>query len=239
MRILKSKIAAAIVALLSVGCTTDNYDSGDGNLSYITADFVLLHTDSNACNVSADTDDNKHLTLSNPFQSEWTHKADSSYRALLYYDVTNDVKKATSTDNNANGTVNDCVVRMRSIRQVPVLMPTTAERVADINDSPLNVESIWISTNKSFVNMTLLLKSGKTDNNSAIHTIALVRGDDYTDASGKRHASLRLVHDQGNVPQYYTVKQYVSVPTSCFVGIDSLDITIHNTSTTTTRVLSL
>lgn len=221
MKITYTRIAAAIVGLLSVGCTTDSYDSGDGNYSYLTADFVLLHTDGEARISSADTDDGKHLTISNPFIADWAQKADSVYRALLYYDA----NKTGDTDDSKR-----YVVQMRSVRYVPVIYPTTADRLVGINDSPIDVESTWMSANSRFLNMTLLLKSGKTDDDQPIHTVAVVKGEPYIDADGKRHAVLRLVHDQGNVPQYYTVRQYVSISMGEFADADSVDIGINVSS---------
>lgn len=221
MKITYTRIAVAIVGLLSVGCTTDSYDSGDGNYSYLTADFVLLHTDGEASISSADTDDGKHLAISNPFTADWAQKADSVYRALLYYD-------ANKTDGDDD--TKRCVVKMRSVRHVPVIYPTTADHVAGINDSPVDVESTWMSGNGKFLNMTLLLKYGKTDDSQAIHTVAVAKGEPYIDADGKRHAVLRLVHDQGNVPQYYTVKQYVSISMGEFADADSVDIGINASS---------
>ena len=38
-------IAAAFVGLMSAGCSSDSYDTGDGNYSYLTADFALVTTD--------------------------------------------------------------------------------------------------------------------------------------------------------------------------------------------------
>ena len=75
---------------------------------------------------------------------------------------------------------------------------------------PLGIESVWVAKNKTFLNMSLLLKSGSTDGDTQ-QTVGLVEQGRSTDADGKQHVVLEMYHNQGGVPQYYTVQQYVSV----------------------------
>lgn len=215
-------IAATAVGLLSVACTNDGYDTGDGNLSYIKAEFVLLATNADGTVDKATTDDSATLQMENPFKQTWAERPDTVYRALLYYDT---------TDNGAP-------VKARSVRQVPVVGLVDSERVKDFNDSPLGVESVWMAHNASFANLSLLLKTGKADQDDMRQTIALVADSVYTDTDGKRHLALRLLHDQGNVPQYYTTTQYVSIGRATFDGADSLDIRLNTYEGVVVRHLS-
>ena len=111
-----------LLLALSLGmasCQNDGYDTGDSAYSYITAELVLLHTNSNKAVAYATLDDGSQLQFSNKFGLKWAEEADADYRALE---------------------------QCRS-----------------------------------------------------------------TDADGKQHVVLEMYHNQGGVPQYYTVQQYVSV----------------------------
>ena len=209
MRFQLHTIAVAVVALLSVACTNDSYDSGDGNFSYLTAEMVLLHTGSDMKAVSATTDNGENLTLANPFQQEWMTRPDTVYRALLYYDRTGEPE-----------------VKVRSVARVPVLHAVEASRVADLSDSPVGLESIWQTAGCDYVNLSLLLKSGKADGDN-MQTIVLADDGVAVDATGKRHARLRVVHDQGSVPEYYTVRQFVSLSLADYAHADSVDISVN------------
>ena len=98
----------AVAATLLASCEHDGYDSGDGSLSYLTAELAVLHTASNRSATSADLDNGTTLSISNPFTTSWMTKADTIYRALLYYDVATDGSKK---------------VKARSVSAVPVLRP--------------------------------------------------------------------------------------------------------------------
>lgn len=202
-------IAVAVVAMLSVACTNDSYDSGDGNFSYLTAEMVLLHTGSDMKAVSATTDSGESLTIANPFAQNWMTTPDTVYRALLYYDRTGLQE-----------------VKARSVTRVPVLHALDASRVADLDDSPVGLESVWHTDGSDYVNISLLLKSGKAEGDN-LQTIALVDDGTTADGSGKRHMRLRVVHDQGSVPEYYTVRQYVSICLTDYAQADSVDISLN------------
>ena len=196
---------AACVALSLQACSNDDYSTGDGKYSYLTADLVLLQTNSSKTVTAAVLDDGTRLSIANPFTTEWTTVPDSVYRALLYYD--HDGSSAS--------------VKARSVSQVYVLTP--ASHVSQMRTDPLGLESVWLAKNRSFINVSLLLKSGSTEAD-ARQTIGVVLEDVATDADGKRRAVLRLYHDQASVPQYYTVQQYASISTD---GIDADVVELH------------
>lgn len=202
-------IAAAIVAVLLGACTSDSYDSGDGNFSYLKAEFAVVATDDNLNIISATTDGGSRLVFANPFKQQWASQPDSVYRALLYYDNTG-----------------DSIVKARSISPVPVLSVVSSDRVAELTDSPVTLESTWMSASGCYINLSLLLKAGSTDG-GAQQTVALVDDGSYDDSSGKRHLTLRLIHDQGTVPDYYTVRQYLSVAVAQLMPADSVDVVVN------------
>lgn len=195
MRSIYLSIAALIAVLVAASCTNEGYDTGDNGLSYITSEFALLHTNADKVVNFATLDDGSELKFSNPFTTKWATKADTIYRALVYYDKTED----------ASTTVN-----ARSLVQVPVLGVMSADKIKEMHTDPLDIESVWVAKNGSYINMSLLLKSGSTDSDNK-QLVGLVLESELTDADGKRHVVLRMYHEQNSVPEYYTVQQYVSI----------------------------
>lgn len=147
-----------------------------GNYSYLTADFALVTTDASAALVAASTDDGASLSFDRPYKAGWTAKPDTVYRALVYYD-----KKPTEK------------VALRAVTQIPVMAVHNPEDVKDMTDAPLGVESVWKAKNGKYVNVALLLKTGKMDDSSQGQTIALVC-DSFSDTEdGRKVADLRFV----------------------------------------------
>lgn len=219
------KQSLAVIALLITltACTSESYDAGDGPNSYLTADLVLLHTSQDKSVRSALLDDGTTLQFSNPFAQDWLTRPDSVYRALLYYDKT----VATTDAAAGNGTTAKTIVRARSVRSVPVLRPIEAAKVDAMRTDPVGFESLWMSKNKSYINISLLLKSGKAEGDEALHALGVVSDGTTTDAAGRRTLHLTLYHDQGGVPEYYTVQQYVSIPTQLLEEADTVELTLN------------
>lgn len=190
-----SAALAAALGGMAASCSNEGYDTGDGAYSYLAADFALLHTGADRAVTEATLDDGTQLQLSNPFTADWAAKPDTVYRALLYYD---------------KPTVSAAAVKVRSVSQVPVVTVADAGRVADMHTDPLDVESVWLSKNGSYLNLSLLLKAGTSSGDSR-QSLGLVCDSRSVDADGRRRVRLRVYHDQNGVPEYYTVQQFVSV----------------------------
>jgi len=219
---IKQSLAVIAFLITLTACTSEAYDSGDGQNSYLTADLVLLRTSPDKSVRSALLDDDTELLFSNPFAQEWLARPDSVYRALLYYDKT--VATSATADSNPTAT---SIVRARSVRPVPVLRPVEAAKVDAMRTDPVGFESLWMSKNKSYINLSLLLKSGKAEGDEALHALGVVSDGTTTDAAGSRTLHLTLYHDQGGVPEYYTVQQYVSIPTQLLEEADTVELTLN------------
>lgn len=205
-------LAAAMTALAA--CNHDAYDTGDGPYSYLTAQLAMLQTSNDGAIYSAATDDGDGVSISfvNPFKVEWAQRPDTIYRALLYYDM---VDSAALT------------ARARSAVQVPVLHIVGADKVKDMRTDPLSLESVWMSPMGDYLNMSLLLKSGKASADDAAQTLAVVDGGTEVDADGRSTRRLLLYHDQGEVPQYYTVQRYVSIDMRQLRALDSVRLVVN------------
>lgn len=198
-----------------VACTSESYDVGDGANSYLTADLALVATSADGTVRSARIDDGESLLFSNPFALNWAQKPDSVYRALLYYDKTAD-----------DTGVNITTVKARSCQQVPVLVPVDAAKVDDMHTDPLGLESVWLSKRGDYINLSLLLKSGKATGDDAVHTLGIVNNGTTTDGD-KRVLHLELYHDQGSMPEYYTVQRYFSIDTATLGNVDRVELTLN------------
>lgn len=207
IRILLMTVAVAMLA----SCEHDGYESGDGSLSYLTAELAVLHTASNRSATSADLDNGTTLNISNPFTTSWMAKADTIYRVLLYYDV--------ATDGSKN-------VKARSVSAVPVLRPVDQNKVKQMHTDPVGVESAW-AAKSGYINLSLLLKAGKTDGEDAVQTLELVDCGTTVGDDGKRTRHVKLYHDQGGVPEYYTVQRYASIDIKDLGDVDAVSITVN------------
>jgi hypothetical protein len=187
-------VAALTIVLCMVSCETDTYDTGDGQYSYLRADFVELHTAAKTLADYAVTDESDTVKLMSPATVSWATTADSLYRALLYY--------------NAGMQGNSFV----SAARVPVLTPILTNRVDTLTNDPLGLESVWVSTNKRYLNLGIVVKTGTAEGNDTRQTVALALDTTAVPDVAKDTIRLTLVHHQNGVPQYYSSKSYVSIP---------------------------
>ena len=154
----KALLLMALIGMAS--CQNEGYDTGDSEYSYITAELALLHTNSNKAVAYATLDDGSSLQFASKFTTKWTDKADTVYRALLYYDKAID---------------GSTTVKARGVTQVPVIGIVKQEDVKNMCTDPLDIESVWMAKNKTFINLSLLLNSGttETDNQQSIGLVEL------------------------------------------------------------------
>ena len=183
--------AAVCCALLlcTVVVSCRNYETGDGDYSYLRADFAMLNTNSDAKVVSFVTDDDATVHLAQPLAVEGA-KADTAYRAVVYY--------------NANETPLASITKFQS---VGVCIPYALDDKKETKTDPLGWESMWISANRSYVNLSLNLLTGSSDGGGHIGSQRLgVRLDRRTE----HRVWYTLSHDQNNVPEYYTNNVFLS-----------------------------
>ena len=213
---------ASVMALTS--CSTDAYEAGDGKYSYLTASFVMAHTSASQAVDYVECDSGERLILTPTYHWAQAAKADTVYRALFYY---NDTPSSSSSH----------TVEPVAASPVLVLRPVPASVVDAVVTDPLTVESMWLSENGRYVNMALLVKTGKPDNLDAQQTVALIADETTTDASGYRCAQMRLYHSQGGVPEYYTSRVYISIDTDD-IHADAIAIEVNTYNGKVTRTIS-
>lgn len=187
--------------VLLLSCTNDAYDTGDGALSYLRAELVEANTDAAADIVSITLDDDTRLSLTKKMSPEWAEKADTAYRALMYY------KQKPAADGVLTA------VEPFAMRRVLTPKIKAAEEVKDdIKTDPVLFNSAWKAANGRFINFDLGVKTGKTDDDESGQTIGIICDGVDQRADGTRLIRLRLHHDQGSVPEYYTSQLFLSIP---------------------------
>lgn len=215
--------AFALCAAMLGACSSAPYDTGDGKYSYLTADFAEAATDA-SCHVTALTTDNGTTWhVNGTLAPQWATTPDSTYRVIAYYDAPGATAAAVS---------------VRSIAQVPTLVPADASTFKKPLTDPVRLESAWTSANRRYVNISLLLMTGQPDDPGSRQVIGMMAGDTTADAGGKRTLHLTLYHDQGGVPQKYSARQYASIPTAG-IDADSVSITVNTYDGTLTRTLAI
>ena len=184
------------VLLLGVACTSEDYDTGDGDLSYLRADFSDVYSNGKALLVSAMTDEGDSLLFRQQVKTSWTTTPDSCYRALLYY-------------NKVKGQAD--VMSVKSVL-VPSVRERSADKPEEIKEDPVKVIGAWVSTNGRYLNLDLELMTGKDDGEVVSQTVGVYCDSVVTDDSGRQHVALSLYHDQNNCPEYYSAEVYMSIP---------------------------
>lgn len=209
------QLALLTLVAASVACEQDFYEKGDSENSYLRADFIEAFVDGGGQVRRVVTDDDDELLLAKPFTATWIQRTDTVYRAVMYH------------SRKGGG---EAVVRSLSrVTTIPLSRDTAAART--VTSDPLGFESAWIATNRKYLNLGLVLKTGALEGtNARQQTVGmLLQRIDTTragnDGKERRTAHLRLVHSQGDVPQYYSQRVYVSMPLQRLT-VDTLYLTI-------------
>jgi hypothetical protein len=213
IRHLFSLLALGSVLLFSTACTTEDYESGNGENSFLRADFVEARSGEAKRVNYAITDEGDSLVFRGGASCEWTTTPDSVYRALLYSARDNETAPYT---------------RFVSMSQVLVL-PIPQKKREKVCVDPLTMESAWMSANGRYLNLGLYVKTGvEGDSVVAKHQLLGVNCDTtVVHDDGSRELHLVLYHDQAGVPEYYSSCVYASIPISPLRKGDVVHLDVH------------
>ena len=192
-----------------VACEQDVYDKGDVSYSYMRADFVEANVGSDKRVASVLTDDDMLLPLTTSYSASWIQRPDTVYRAVLYYNMKGQQAEAVS------------------LQRVATLGIRPSRQVGDsVKTDPLKLESAWLSGNRKYLNVSVIVKLGQMGDDGATQTLGVVGDTLLVGSDSLRICYLRLSHSQGDVPQYYSQRVYFSIPVSG-LGVDSLRLTVN------------
>ena len=197
--------------LWMAACTSEDYETGNGEYSFLRADFAEVQTADEKKVVNARTDEGDTLVLQPPLDCSWATVPDSTYRALLYY---------------SREPGNKLEVKGFSAAQVLVLQAKEVKDETKVRTDPLTLESAWISPNGKYLNLGMFVKTGVSDAKDAYQTLAMMRDTTITSEGVQVH-HLRLFHNQNGVPEYYSSRIYTSTPLAPFDKGDLLRIEIN------------
>ena len=203
-----------LTSYLLFSCTQDGYEKGDGKYSNMRGDFVEAQVGAEKEIVFLTTDDGETLPLTQPYSAKWITRPDTVYRCMLYY---NKVREA-------NGLY---AAEPISIGEVPCpIITPLAELETAMKTDPVKFESAWMSKTGKYLNLSLVLMTGAQDDEEAVHRLMIVQDTILTNPDATRTCLLRLYHDQGGVPEYYSAHAYASIITSQ-IPADSVRISIN------------
>lgn len=177
-----------------LACETESYETGQGEYSLMQTDLGELTVDGQRQGTSFVTDDGDSYALNAPYTAKWIETPDTTYRTLIYYNK-----------------VKDSQAELVAIGMIPTLKPLEHWKFKELPQDPLDIESAWLSKSGKYLNMGLLLKTGRIDDEEAAHTIGLAQDTLITHPDGHRTAYYRFLHDQNGSPEYYTNRRYVSI----------------------------
>jgi hypothetical protein len=216
MRHLAFLTLLAFLPLLAA-CTIDAYEKGEGEYSLLTAELVEAYVDNDKHVSHVVTDQGERLMLTSPLTAQWIETPDTMYRALLYYDQVEEGK-----------------AEPRSFGWVGVLTPRDSIK-GGMKSDPLYTESMWVAKNHKYLNLRLRLLTGSTDDEKARHSIGLMK-DAASSTPG--HARMVLYHDQGGMPEYYSMVTYASIPLDS-IKADTLTIVVKTYNGEVNRTFKL
>ena len=214
LRLIVIIILNSQLSILNSSCTQDGYDKGEGQYSYLRGDFVEAYIGADKNMVSLMTDEGETLPLSQPYTAKWITRSDTVYRCMLYYNKVRDSKGRDAAEPIS-------VVEV----PCPVIIPLS-ELDVEMKTDPVKFESAWMSKTGKYINLSFALKTGTTEDDKAIHSLRVVQDTIMTNPDGSRTSYLRLFHDQGGVPDYYSTQVYASIITS-EISADSVRIAIN------------
>jgi hypothetical protein len=183
-------------------CTIDAYEKGEGEYSLTTAELVEAHVGSDKKVDYVMTDQGERLLMQPSVTAKWIETADTTYRALMYYNIV----REGAAEAVSMGRVGVLIPRSLSSREGS---SSAGSGEVKMKTDPLYLESSWLGKNRRYLNLRLRLLTGSTTDEDAVHTIGLVHD---SLASTPTHARLKLYHDQGGQPEYYSVVTYASIP---------------------------
>lgn len=247
--------AAVVAAALLASCTTEQYDSGDGKLSYLRSDFVEACTDAQSRMSSFTTDDQLSLQVEGTPKVSWMTTPDSTYRALVYYAAPSpssalgsssalgpsSASGSSSASGPSSSSSSSASLTERSAQnlasapvKVFIVNNVLCPKIKRLQTSalpktdPVSFVALWLSANRKYVNITFDVKTGSSGSDADGQSIGAVLTDMTRNADGTLTAHITFCHDQGNVPQYYSSRQYASLAVAQMQDADSASIVINS-----------
>lgn len=236
--------AVVVASALLASCTTEQYDSGDGKWSYLRSDFAEVCTDAQSRMSSFTTDEQLSLQVEGTPKVSWMTTPDSTYRALVYYAAPGSSSSSSSpsstsfTERSAQNLAS-APVKVFTVNNVLCPKIKRLQTLAPLKTDPVSFVALWLSANRKYVNITFDVKTGSSGSDADGQSIGAVLTDMTRNADGTLTAHITFCHDQGNVPQYYSSRQYASLAVAQMQDADSASIVINSYKGKVVKTISL
>lgn len=218
----KSACLTTVAALLLLAaCEQELYEKGDGKYSLMRADFAEAHVNADKKVDRVVTDDGDDLPLTTPYAASWIKQADTTYRAVIYY-------------NNVEGKAEPLSIS----RVSTVTLRRDSAALSKWAPDPVGLETAWVGSNRRYLNLGLVLMTGATEKDATPHSVGMLHGGTTVNADSTRTVSVLFNHRQGDVPEYYSQRVYASMPLQG-IDADSLRLTVVTYSGRFTRTYAL
>lgn len=191
---MKRLLPLCLFTFLLFSCETDSYEKGQGKYSLMLADMGEIVINSEKQAVSFTTDDGDGYTLTSPVTGQWIQTADTTYRAIIYYNK-----------------VENGQAEYMGLTTVPTMVPVEHWRFKEQPQDPVGFESAWLAKSKKYINLGLLFKSGYVDDAIGRHLISIAQDTVLVNANQTTTAYYRFLHGQNETPEYFTNRHYVSI----------------------------
>jgi major membrane immunogen (membrane-anchored lipoprotein) len=206
---MKRLIRLLLLMPLLAACEQEVYDKGDTAYSYMRADFVDATVDGDKNVTTVTTDDGQQLQLTSPFTAKWITTPDTTYRTVMYYNLKGEQAEVINMRQLATMTIKSIYLFKGSFKS-----------------DPLTLESAWLGGNKRYLNLGVIMKVGAVNQDDELQTVGVFADTLTVDDDGLRTYHIRLYHDQGGVPQYYSQRYFLSIPVGGLKA-DSLRLTVN------------
>lgn len=218
-------LTATVTFVLS--CSRDPYESGDGILSYLHADYAdITISAGNVTDIL--TDEDIHLTTAKQLTVSHDIPQDTTLRRLIHY---------TAYEKSSP-------IEILQLTPVTVVTPHTPEELSTNRQDPLKLTAAWLSRNHRYLNLQLGLMMGNDTDDKSQHLLQFACDSIHTE--GKGSIFLSLYHDQAGIPEYYTEDIHISLPLDRLVlpavqqqnilPTDTISLTINTYNGTQTRL---
>ena len=187
-------IPFCLLTFLLFSCETDSYEKGQGKYSLMMADMGEVTVNSDKQVTAFTTDDGDSYTLTSPAIVQWVQTADTTYRAIIYYNK-----------------VENGQAEYMGLASVPTMPPVEHWRIKEHPQDPVGFESAWLAKNKKYINLGLLFKSGYVDDTMMPHLVSVAQDTVLVNADQTRTVYYRFLHGQNDTPQYFTNRHYLSI----------------------------
>lgn len=197
MKKLTTIIAAAL--MITAAFTSCLSDKDNGSNKVLMAQIGMLKTNGEAKIPGATLDDGSELIFSPVAQADWATTKDSIYRAMIYFYIESDKLSQYQQ-------THIYYAEPAALQKVLYMKVQSEEEAKDwINDKDA-IEYVSGMRANGYINMQINVPTGNTTANKS-HTFGVAKI-----GSSTRNQTLRLCHNQNDIPKAYNAEIFASIP---------------------------